>query len=93
MAFLGPPFFTGKKGQDWQQTIADLDAKAGGVTGFKAQGSMFGPSHASDEKLTICSHQRGDEWGIAGHEITRPDTGEHFEAGRTILEKKIASTN
>jgi hypothetical protein len=50
-------------------------------------------STISDEKLTICPHQRGGDWGIAGHEITRSDTGEHFEAGLTIVEKKILSTN
>ncbi|MGA2434513.1 MAG: hypothetical protein ABSG25_04435 [Bryobacteraceae bacterium] len=105
--------FLQKKGQDWQRTIAELDAKAGGVTGFKPQSSMSAPATLhdgslipcvliryqveraqviSDEKLTICSHQRDDQWGIAGHEITRSDTGEHFEAGLTILEKKIIST-
>lgn len=46
----------------------------------------------SDERLTICSHQRGEQWGIAGHRIARADTGEHFEAGLTILEKEIIST-
>jgi hypothetical protein len=105
--------FLQKKGQDWQQTIAGLDAKAGEVTGFERQGSLLAPvtlqdgsdipcvliryrvsrgQVISDEKLTICSHQRGDQWGIAGHEITRSDTGEHFEAGLTILERKIIST-
>ena len=43
----------------------------------------------SDEKLTICPHQRGDEWGIGGHEITRSDNGQHFEAGATFVEKGI----
>jgi hypothetical protein len=47
----------------------------------------------SEEILTICSHQRGDEPGIAGHEITRRDTGQHFEAGLTIRLKTIGSTN
>jgi hypothetical protein len=46
----------------------------------------------SDEILTICSHQRGDDWGIAGHEIMLTDTGEHFEAGLTVVEKKIVTT-
>jgi hypothetical protein len=106
--------FLQKKGQDWQQTVADLDVKAGVVTDFKAQGSMLAPvtlrnrtlipcvliryqvtrgKVVSNEKLTICSHQRGEEWGIAGHEITRSDNGQHFEAGLTILEKKIISKN
>ena len=47
----------------------------------------------SEETLTICPRQRGDEPGIAGHEITRRDTGQHFEAGLTIRQKTIFSTN
>jgi len=47
----------------------------------------------SDERLTICPHQRGEEWAIGGHEITRSDTGQHFEAGVTIREKTIFKTN
>jgi len=47
----------------------------------------------SDESLTVCPHQRGDEPGIAGHQITRRDTGQHFEAGLTIQQKTIFSTN
>jgi hypothetical protein len=47
----------------------------------------------SEEVLTICPHQRGDEPGIAGHEITRRDTGQHFEAGLTVRLKTIVSTN
>ena len=47
----------------------------------------------SEEALTICPHQRGDEPGIAGHEITRRDTGQHFEAGLTVRLKTIVSTN
>jgi hypothetical protein len=43
----------------------------------------------SEEKLTLCPHQRGAEWGIAGHEITRSDTGQHYEAGLTVQEKTI----
>jgi hypothetical protein len=46
----------------------------------------------TDETLTICPHQRGDEPGIAGHGITRRDTGQHFEAGLTIQLKTILST-
>ena len=46
----------------------------------------------SEEKLTLCPHQRGTEWGIAGHEITRSDTGQHYEAGLTVQEKTIYST-
>jgi hypothetical protein len=106
--------FLQKEGQDWQKTIADLDANAGEVTGFEPQSSMLAPvtlqdgsevscvlirykvsrtKLVSDETLTICPHQRGDDWGIAGHEITRSDTGERYEAGLTIREKKILSTN
>lgn len=47
----------------------------------------------SDELLTICPHQRGDEPGIAGHQITRRDTGQRFEAGLTIQQKTLFSTN
>ena len=47
----------------------------------------------SEEVLTVCPHQRGNEPGIAGHEITRRDTGQHFEAGLTIRLKTIGSTN
>jgi hypothetical protein len=47
----------------------------------------------SEEGLTICPHQRGDDWGIAGHKITRSDTGQHFEAGITFQEKTIFRTN
>jgi hypothetical protein len=47
----------------------------------------------SEERLTICPQQRGDEPGIAGHEITRRDTGQHFEAGLTVRLKTIVSTN
>ena len=47
----------------------------------------------SDERLTICPHQRGDEWAIAGHEITRSDTGQHFAAGLTVQERTIIKTN
>ncbi len=47
----------------------------------------------SEEVLTICPHQRGNEPGIAGHEITRRDTGQHFEAGLTVRMKTIVSTN
>jgi len=43
----------------------------------------------SNEILTICSHQRGEDWGIAGHEIMLTNTGEHLEAGLTVMEKKI----
>jgi hypothetical protein len=46
----------------------------------------------SEEKLTLCPHQRGEEWGIAGQEITRADTGQHYEAGLTVYEKTIFST-
>ncbi len=46
----------------------------------------------SEEKLTLCPHQRGTEWGIAGHEITRSDNGQHYEAGLTVQEKTIFST-
>jgi hypothetical protein len=46
----------------------------------------------SEEKLTFCPHQHGAEWGIAGHGITRSDNGQHYEAGLTIQEKKIFST-
>jgi hypothetical protein len=46
----------------------------------------------SEEKLTLCPHQRGTQWGIAGHEITRSDTGQHYEAGLTVQEKTIFST-
>ena len=46
----------------------------------------------SEEKLTLCPHQRGTEWGIAGHEITRSDTGQHYEAGLTVQEKQIFPT-
>jgi hypothetical protein len=46
----------------------------------------------SQEKLTICPHQRGAEYGIAGHEITRSDTGQHFAAGLTIHEETIFAT-
>ena len=47
----------------------------------------------SDERLTICPHQRGEEWAIAGHEITRSDTGQHFAAGLTFQERTIFKTN
>lgn len=47
----------------------------------------------SEELLTICPCQRGNEPGIAGHAITRRDTGQHFEAGLTIQLKTIVSTN
>jgi hypothetical protein len=46
----------------------------------------------SQEELTICPHQRGAEYGIAGHEITRVDTGQHFAAGLTIQQKTIFTT-
>ncbi len=46
----------------------------------------------SEEKLTLCPRQRGAEWGIAGHEITRSDTGQHYAAGLTVEEKTIFST-
>lgn len=105
--------FLQKEGQDWEQKVSDLDARAGGVTGFEPRGSALAPvtlsdgtgvpcvviryqvtreQVISDEELTICPHQRGDQWGIAGHEITRSDTGERLNAGLTILEKKIIST-
>jgi hypothetical protein len=41
----------------------------------------------SVEKLTICPGQRSEDWGIAGHEITIADTGQHFEAGLTMRER------
>lgn len=47
----------------------------------------------SEETLMVCPRQRGDEPGIAGHEITRSDTGQHFQAGLTIRQKTILSTN
>jgi hypothetical protein len=43
----------------------------------------------SEEKLTLCPHQRGTEWGIAGHEIIRSDTGQRYEAGVTLREKTV----
>ena len=46
----------------------------------------------SEEKLTICPHQRGTQYGIAGHEITRSDNGQHFAAGLTVQQKTIFST-
>ena len=46
----------------------------------------------SDEKLTICPHQRGVQYGIAGHEITRSDNGQQFAAGLTIQQEPIFST-
>ena len=46
----------------------------------------------SDEKLTICPHQRGVQYGIAGHEITRLDSGQHFAAGLTIQQEPIFPT-
>jgi len=46
----------------------------------------------SEEKLTLCPHQCGAERRIAGHEITRSDTGQHYAAGLTVLEKTIFST-
>ena len=46
----------------------------------------------SQEKSTICPHQRGAEYGIAGHEITRSDTGQHFAAGITIRQETIFTT-
>jgi len=42
----------------------------------------------SEERLTICPHQRGADYGIAGHEII-PPSGEHLIAGLTITEKTI----
>lgn len=47
----------------------------------------------SEEKLTIRPHQRGTKYGIAGHEITRSDNGQHFAAGITVRQKTILSTN
>lgn len=47
----------------------------------------------SEERLTICPRQRGEDWGIAGHEITRSDIGQYFEAGITFQEKTIFKTN
>jgi hypothetical protein len=44
------------------------------------------------EKLTLCPHQRGTEFGIASHEITRSDNGLRYEAGITVREKTIFST-
>jgi hypothetical protein len=41
------------------------------------QGQITRNTLISEEKLTLCPHQRGAEWGIAGHEITRSDTGQH----------------
>jgi hypothetical protein len=46
----------------------------------------------SMETLTLCPHQHAAEWRIAGHEITRSDTGEHYAAGLTVQEKTIFST-
>ena len=46
----------------------------------------------SQEILTVCPHQHGSDWGIAGHEITRSDTGQHYAAGLTIREETIFST-
>jgi hypothetical protein len=46
----------------------------------------------SEEKLTLCPDQRGAEWGIAGHEITRSDTGQHYAEGITFQEKTVFST-
>ena len=46
----------------------------------------------SQEKLTICPYQRGAEYGIAGHEITRSDNGQHYAEGVTFQEKTIFST-
>ena len=56
------------------------------------QGQITRNTLISEEKLTLCPHQRGAEWGIAGHEITRSDTGQHYEAGLTVREKTIFST-
>jgi hypothetical protein len=47
---------------------------------------------ASEEKVTICPNQRGAEWAITGHELTRLDTGQQFAAGLTIQEKMMFST-
>lgn len=44
---------------------------------------------SSNEALMVCPHQRAELWAIAGHEITRKDTGEHFLAGITVMEKTI----
>jgi hypothetical protein len=49
-------------------------------------------SFESAEMLTVCPGQHGAEYGIAGHEITRLDTKQHFAAGLTIQEKTIIST-
>jgi hypothetical protein len=46
----------------------------------------------STENLTVCPNQRGAEFGIAGHEITRSDNGQHFAAGLTIQQETIFST-
>ena len=46
----------------------------------------------STESLTVCPNQRGAEFGIAGHEITRSDNGQHFAAGLTIQQETIFST-
>lgn len=48
---------------------------------------------SSDERLIVCPHQRGAAWAIAGHEIIRNDTGQHFSAGITVMEKTIVGTN
>jgi hypothetical protein len=50
-------------------------------------------SVSSDENLIVCPYQRGAAWAIAGHEISRKDTGQHFSAGITVTEKVIVGTN
>jgi hypothetical protein len=56
---------------------------------FIAQYQVQRNTFLSEEKLTLCPHQRGTEWGIAGHEITRSDTGQHYQAGITAREKTV----
>lgn len=44
---------------------------------------------SSEDGLTVCPHQRGEAWAIAGHEIIRKDTGQRLSAGLTFHEKTI----
>lgn len=44
------------------------------------------------ENLTVCPNQGSEEFGIAGHEITRSDNGQHFAAGLTMQQETIFST-
>jgi len=47
----------------------------------------------SQETLLVCPLQRDTEdMGIAAHEITRTDTGQHYETGLTIRDKTIFPT-